>query len=307
MARWTAADIPPQHGRRVVVTGGNSGLGLETVRAAAAAGASVVLASRSVERGATARADVLASVPHADVTVQQLDLAELASIRAFAARVAAAGPVDVLVNNAGVMAIPRAVTADGFERQLGVNHLGHFALTAWLLPALRRAPAARVVAVGSIAHRFGTLDLDDLMGRRRYSPGGAYGQSKLANLLFTRQLDRWFRDNGLPARAMAGHPGYSATELLGTSAAHRADPVEAFVFRVANRLAAQPAALGALAQLRAAFDPEAEGDDYFGPRGPFQLRGYPVRVGRSRAARDPALADGLWAASEALTGATFTA
>ena len=283
---WTTADIPPQAGRTAVVTGANSGLGLETARALAAAGARVVLAVRDPARGERAAAGLTG-----DVEVRQLDLADLSSVRAFAA--AWTGPLDVLVDNAGIMHVPAGRTADGFELQFGTNHLGHFALTCLLLPHV----TDRVVTVSSFLHRRGRIDLDDLnWERRRYSPEGAYAQSKLANLLFTLELQRRLTAAGSPVRATAAHPGWAATNLQGQSGNRLKDAALA----VGNRVVATSAAQGALPVLMAA-TAELPGGSFTGPSGRL-MRGAPTLDGRSPDASDTELAQQLWAVSAALTG-----
>jgi NAD(P)-dependent dehydrogenase (short-subunit alcohol dehydrogenase family) len=291
-SRWTAADIPSQTGRTAVVTGANSGLGLATARELARAGASVVLAVRNLERGAQAAESI-----EGDVTVRQLDLADLASVRAFAD--GWTGDLDVLVNNAGIMMVPAGRTADGFELQFGTNHLGHFALTNLLLPHV----TDRVVTVSSGLHRSGVIDLDDLNWRRRaYNATAAYGQSKLANLLFTLELQRRLTAAGSPVRALAAHPGYSATNLQGRTGNRIADGG----MRLANLVIAQSDARGALPTLAAATR-DLPGGSYLGPDGFQEMRGYPVLVGRSAAAGDPELARRLWEASVELTGTDLPA
>ena len=283
---WTVADISPQAGRTVVVTGGNSGLGLETARALAAAGAHVVLAVRDVARGEQA-----ATALPGDVEVRELDLADLASVRAFAA--GWTGDLDVLVNNAGIMHVPAGRTADGFELQFGTNHLGHFALTCLLLPHV----TDRVVTLSSMLHRTGTIELADLNWERRaYSPGGAYGQSKLANLLFTLELQRRLTAAGSRVRALAAHPGWAATNLQGRSG----NPVRHALLALGNRVVATSAAQGALPTLLAA-TADLPGGSFTGPDGQF-VRGAPTLAGRSPAASDPVLAGRLWTASAELTG-----
>jgi NAD(P)-dependent dehydrogenase (short-subunit alcohol dehydrogenase family) len=288
--RWTAADLPAQTGRTVVVTGANSGLGLATARALAAAGARVVLAVRDPARGARAAAGL-----SGDVEVRRLDLADLSSVRAFAEEWA--GPLDVLVNNAGIMAVPAGVTGDGFELQFGTNHLGHFALTNLLLPAV----TDRVVTLSSTMHRVGTIVLDDLNWQRRpYSAGRAYGQSKLANLLFTLELQRRLTAAGSPVRAVAAHPGWAATNLQS----HSGSRVKDAAMAVGNRLLGVSAEQGALPTLFAA-TADVPGGSYVGPGGLFEVRGGPTLVGRSAAASDAALAARLWTASAELTGVDF--
>ena len=285
-APWSTADIPALTGRTAVVTGANSGLGLETARALAAAGAHVVLAVRDVARGEQAAAQL-----SGDVTVRRLDLADLSSVRAFAG--GWSGDLDVLVNNAGIMHVPAGRTADGFELQFGTNHLGHFALTNLLLPHV----TGRVVTVSSMLHRSGEIVLDDLNWERRpYSATGAYGQSKLANLLFTLELQRRLTAAGSSVRALAAHPGWAATNLQGRSGNRVKDAAMA----VGNRLVASSSAQGALPTLLAA-TADLPGGSFTGPDGQF-MRGAPTLVGRSPAASDPELARRLWTASAELTG-----
>ncbi|MDX6317737.1 MAG: hypothetical protein QOD35_1137 [Nocardioidaceae bacterium] len=287
---WDVADLPDQRGRTVVVTGASSGLGRATAAAFAQAGAHVVLAVRDDERGERAAAGMTGSTE-----VRRLDVADLASVRAFAE--AWEGSLDVLVNNAGVMAVPRGRTVDGFETQLGTNHLGHFALTNLLL----RSIADRVVTVSSAAHRHGRIDLDDLnWQRRRYRRWAAYGQSKLANLLFTLELDRRLVEADSPVRALAAHPGYAATNLqLRTGSI-----VQTSLMAVTNRLFAQSDAMGALPTLYAATQ-DLPGGSYVGPDGTGERRGHPTLVGRTAAASDAELAKRLWDRSAELTGVSF--
>jgi NAD(P)-dependent dehydrogenase (short-subunit alcohol dehydrogenase family) len=288
--RWTAADLPDLTGSTVVVTGANSGIGLVAARALAGAGAHVVLAVRDTARGATAAAAIDGSTE-----VRRLDLADLSSVRSFAA--AWSGQLDVLINNAGVMALPAQRTVDGFEVQFGTNHLGHFALTNLLLPHV----TDRVVTVSSGAHRLGHIDLADLnWERRRYSSWGAYGQSKLANLLFTFELERRLTTAGVRVRALAVHPGYAATNLQS----HTGNPLSRLMMAIANRTIAQSDEMGALPTLYAATQ-DVPGGSYVGPDGFQETRGHPTLVGCSAAASDPATAAALWAASEQLTGTAF--
>jgi len=288
---WSTADIPPQTGRTAVVTGANSGLGLETARALAAAGARVVLAVRDPARGERAAAGLTG-----DVEVRRLDLADLSSVRAFAD--GWTGRLDVLVGNAGIMHVPHGRTADGFELQFGTNHLGHFALTCLLLPHV----TDRVVTVSSFLHRRGRIDLEDLNGeRRRYSAEGAYAQSKLANLLFTLELQRRLTAAGSPVRATAAHPGWAATNLQGQSGNRLKDAALA----VGNRVVATSSAQGALPVLMAA-TADLPGGSFTGPSGRL-MRGAPTLDGRSPAASDGELARRLWAASAELTGVDLPA
>ncbi|HEY5874921.1 MAG TPA: oxidoreductase, partial [Ilumatobacteraceae bacterium] len=289
---WTAAELPDLGGRTVVVTGANSGIGLITARELARVSAHVVLAVRDRERGRMAAASITGSTE-----VRHLDLADLASVRAFAHEWK--GDVDVLINNAGVMAIPERRSADGFEMQFATNHLGHFALTNLLLPYI----TDRVVTVSSNAHRMGRIVIDDLnWERRRYRAWAAYGQSKLANLLFTLELTRRLTAAGSPVRAVAAHPGYAATNLQ----AHTGNPISSAVMAFANRVVAQSDAQGALPTLFAATQDLPSGS-YVGPGGFYETRGHPTLVGRSTAASDLDTAEALWTASEELTATTFPA
>jgi NAD(P)-dependent dehydrogenase (short-subunit alcohol dehydrogenase family) len=302
MAKWTAADIPDQSGRRAIVTGANSGLGAITARELARAGASVVLACRNTEKGDAAAAEIRAAAPDSQVRLAALDLGDLASVREFAGREGGDG-LDLLVNNAGVMAPPRRETADGFELQLGTNHLGHFALTAQLMPALLAAPAPRVVTISSSAHRTGRIDFDDLQSEHGYKRWRAYGQSKLANLLFCFELDRRARAAGLALKSVAAHPGYSATNLQTSGPESKLDRATMWV---TNRVIAQSAEQGALPSLYAATVPDLESGSYVGPDGFMEGRGHPKLVGSTERARDEATARRLWEVSEELTGAEFS-
>ena len=304
---WTEIDIPDQSGRVAVVTGANSGLGLATASTLAAAGARVILACRNPERAEEARRHVAAKAHGAPPEVVALDLSDLSSVEACAKELAdRVDHLDVLVNNAGVMALPLRRTAQGFEMQFGTNHLGHFALTGRLLPLLTAAPAPRVVAVASNAHKGGSIVLDDLnWERRRYSKWRAYGQAKLANLLFAYELDRRAKQAGSPLVAAAAHPGYASTNLSAGGPIVAGSPLKERIFRLGDFLFAQDAEHGALPQLYAATMPDVLGNDYLGPDGFAEMRGNPVRVRRKAKALDPGVAIGLWAASETLTGVTY--
>ncbi|WP_460067276.1 oxidoreductase [Streptomyces sp. YKOK-I1] len=286
---WSSADIPDATGRTVIITGANSGIGFTAADALAKAGAHVVLAVRDPERGRAAAARIPGSTE-----VRRLDLADLSSVREFAADWAGA-PLHTLINNAGVMMVPRESTADGFERQFGTNHLGHFALTNLLLPAV----TDRVVTVSSGAHRWGgaVIDFDDPNLTARYTPQRAYARSKLANLLFTLELQRRLAGSGSSVRALAAHPGYSATNLQS----HAASPLARVLMRVGNVLFAQDDRAGALPTLYAATQ-DLPGASYVGPDGPGEMRGAPTLVGRSAAASDAEAARRLWTLSEELTG-----
>jgi NAD(P)-dependent dehydrogenase (short-subunit alcohol dehydrogenase family) len=287
MTDWTAADLPSFAGRTVIITGANSGLGAVTARALAAKGAKIVMAVRTPSKGEAAAGQMTGQVE-----VRQLDLQDLSSVRRFAEGVDKA---DVLINNAGIMAAPYALTVDGFESQIGTNHLGHFALTNLLLPKL----SDRVVSVSSMAHWPGRINFDDLNWKsRRYSPWLAYSQSKLANLLFTSELQRRLDAAGSPLRAVAAHPGYSHTNLQGASGRKLGDAVVG----AATRVVATDADFGARQTLYAASQ-DLPGDTFVGPR--FGYIGRTQPVGRSRRAKDAATATALWELSEQLTGTKF--
>jgi NAD(P)-dependent dehydrogenase (short-subunit alcohol dehydrogenase family) len=299
MAPWTVDDIPDQSGRTALVTGANSGLGLHTSLALARRGARVLMACRNPDKAGTALERVRSEVPGARAELVSLDLASLASVRTAATDVAArTDALHVLVDNAGVMAIPRAQTVDGFEMQLGTNHLGHFALTGLLLPLLLTADDPRVVVVSSDAHRIGRIRFADLMAEKSYGRWSAYGQSKLANLLFMRELDR--RAAGR-LTAAAAHPGYAATNLQS----NYGNPVVDLFMRIGNRVLAQSDEAGAWPQLYAATMPDVKGGEYFGPSGVFGLRGSPDRDTPTRAASDDETARRLWDVSEQLTGVSY--
>ena len=290
MTKWTASDIVDQSGRTFVVTGANSGLGEVAARALGKAGAHVVLACRNTHKG-----EVVARSIGDNAEVRRLDLSDLASVREFAVGV---DSVDVLVNNAGVMAVPQRTTADGFEMQIGTNHLGHFALTGLLLDKI----TDRVATMSSAAHQAGTIHLDDLnWEHRKYNRWSAYGQSKLANLLFTYELQRRLSAAGSPVKAVAAHPGYASTNLQ----AHT-ESVQDKLMAVGNRIFAQSAEMGALPMLYAATAPDVIGGSYIGPDGLFEQRGHPKVVGSNKKSRDEHTARALWALSEDLTGVEFT-
>jgi NAD(P)-dependent dehydrogenase (short-subunit alcohol dehydrogenase family) len=305
MARWTAADIPDQSSRVAIVTGANSGLGYISSRELARNGARVVLACRDEVRGREAVARLIAEVPTADIELRPLDMASLASIRAFADGVQEAYPaLDLLINNAGVMAIPRRETADGFEMQFGTNHLGHFALTGLLLSLLVNQKAARVVTVSSTAHKPGKLNFDDLQHEHDYRRWKVYSDSKLANLLFAFELQRRLAAIDSPLISVAAHPGTAATNLVKPGAGN---PLIASVMTLGIRMIGQSEAQGALPQLYAATSPDVGGGEYFGPNGIGENRGYPKLVDSTSASKDAATAARLWAVSEDLTGVRYDA
>jgi NAD(P)-dependent dehydrogenase (short-subunit alcohol dehydrogenase family) len=308
MPPWTTDDIPDLSGRTAVVTGANSGLGFESALALARAGAEVVLACRDQTKGADALDRITGSVPSATVSLEPLDLSDLSSVRAFAAAVGEkfAG-LDLLLNNAGVMAIPRRETADGFEMQFGTNHLGHFALTGLLLDRLLARPGARVVTVSSAVAQVGRVRFDDLQGLRKYGKWSAYAQSKLANQLFTLELDRRASRAGVDLVSVAAHPGYAATNLQAVGPQMSGSSLMERMTDLGNKLFGQSAAGGALPSLYGATAPGVSGGQYFGPDGFMAQRGAPTAVSFVKAARDPAVASHLWEVSEELTGVRFTA
>ncbi|MDQ2754544.1 MAG: oxidoreductase [Actinomycetota bacterium] len=293
---WTADDIDDQHGRTAVVTGANAGLGLEIATRLAEYGATVVLACRNLAKAESAATGIRAYHPDAQVEVLPLDLADLSSVRKFVDHFEAAHDrLDLLVNNAGLMAVDESRTADGFETQLGVNHLGHFALTAHLRPILQATPHSRVAAMSSMGHRAGRMDFDDLMGERRYGRWRAYFQSKLANLLFTAELQRRLEAAGSSTIAVAAHPGGTSTDL-GTEGHGLTNRVMGLL----GPTATQPVFIGALPMLRALTAPDVRGAQYYGPR--WLMAGPPVLETPSRRARNASDAQRLWELSAKLTG-----
>jgi NAD(P)-dependent dehydrogenase (short-subunit alcohol dehydrogenase family) len=300
--KWTENDVPDQSGRTAVVTGANTGLGFETAKVLAARGATVVIAVRNVEKGNAAAAQILGAVPRADITVQPLDLGSLQSVRTAAAELKEAHPrIDLLINNAGVMYPPKQTTKDGFELQFGTNHLGHFALTGLLLENLLPVPGSRVVVVASIAHNIrAAIHFDDLQWERGYNRVAAYGQAKLANLMFAYELQRRLATAGAETIAVAAHPGVSNTELMR----HIPGSSLPFVDKLTGLVTNSPA-MGALATLRAATDPGASGGQYYGPDGFRELWGHPVLVSSSKQSHDVAVQERLWTVSEQLTGVRF--
>ncbi len=298
--KWTSANIPDQNGRLAVVTGANSGLGLETARELARRGAKVVLAVRNLDKGAAAVDDIKTEQPDADLELQQLDLASLESIAGAAAELSGTyDSIDLLINNAGVMYTPKQSTADGFEMQLGTNHLGHYAFTGQLIDRLAGVEGSRIVTVSSVGHRIlSRIDFDDLNAEKKYNRIAAYGRSKLANLLFTYELQRRLEAAGSKAIALAAHPGGSDSEL----ARHipGADRVRPLFQRMV-----QSSAMGALSTLRAATDPAATGGQYYGPDGFMEFKGHPVIVKSNSASHDTETQRRLWEVSESMTGVIY--
>lgn len=299
--KWNTSSIPDQTGRVAVITGSNTGLGLETARALAGRGAAVVLAVRNTDKGEAARESILADHPSAEVAIQPLDLSSLESVRDASASLRAAHDrIDLLINNAGVMYTEWQTTSDGFEFQMGVNHLGHFALTKLLIDRMVDVDGSRVVNVSSVGHRIkSALDPETMMSGEKYDRIAAYGRSKLANLLFTYELQRRLDTAGAKTAALVAHPGLSSTEL-----ARNSPGILKFMERFSGPLT-QSAAMGALPTLRAATDPSAVGGTYFGPGGFMETRGHPVVVTSSKRSHDVELQRALWQRSEELTGEVF--
>jgi NAD(P)-dependent dehydrogenase (short-subunit alcohol dehydrogenase family) len=295
--KWTVENMPDQTGRVVIVTGSSSGIGFETARVLADKGAKVVIAVRNLEKGSQAMEKILADNSEAALQVMELDLANLKSVESFAENFKKEhSRLDLLINNAGVMIPPYSKTADGFELQFGTNHLGHFALTGLLLELLLNTAGARIVNVSSGAHKVGKLDFDDLNWEKRgYSAWRAYGDSKLANLYFTYELDRRLKAKKFELPVTAAHPGYTATELQRNMG----------VFEFLNYIFAQNVSMGALPTLRAATEKDLKGGEYFGPNGLMEMWGNPVRVESNELSRDESIAARLWEVSENLTGVKF--
>ncbi|MBE9258451.1 SDR family NAD(P)-dependent oxidoreductase [Dolichospermum sp. LEGE 00246] len=296
--KWNTENILSQKGRIVIVTGSSSGIGYETARVLANKQASVIIAVRNLEKGNKALAKIIQQNKDADVRVMELDLANLASVKNFAENFQKNySRLDLLINNAGVMIPPYSKTTDGFELQFGTNHLGHFALTGQLLKLLISTKASRIVNVSSGAHNFGKLDFDDLnWEKRNYAQWTAYGDSKLANLYFTYELDRKLKEQGINTLVTASHPGWTATELQRTAGD---------VMKYLNGIFAQDITMGALPTLRAAIEEGLKGAEYFGPNGFMEISGYPVKVESNQLSKDRAIAQKLWVVSEQLTGVKF--
>ena len=302
--KWTTSDIPDLTGKTIIVTGGNSGLGFESVKAFAQKGAKVVLASRSAEKGEKAKADILNEKPKGSVEVELLDMADLESIKKFSERIHQKySQIDVLLNNAGIMTTPFFKTKDGFEGQVGTNHLGHFALTGLLLDLIQKTPNSRVVNVSSAAHKQGKMDFDNFLfeNGKGYTPIKAYGRSKLANLLFTFELQRFFETNKIDSISVAAHPGVSQTNL----ARHLEDKLLFKILYPVFKIMTQNAGMGALPQIRASVDPDIKGGDYYGPSGFNEMKGHPVKVQSNDRSHNAEDARQLWEVSEKLTDVHF--
>jgi NAD(P)-dependent dehydrogenase (short-subunit alcohol dehydrogenase family) len=303
--KWSAANIPSQAGKLAIVTGATSGLGFETAIGLAQAGADIIVASRDESHGRWAVGKIRPLAPASLLRFEKLDLANQTSIAEFVRRIERLDqPVDLLVNNAGVMALPeRQITEDGFERQFGTNHLGHFALTGLLAPALEKAGSSRVVTVASLAHRNGKIEWDNLQSERSYVPWNAYNASKLANILFAKELDRRARKAGLPLVSVAVHPGISRTSIFENGPG--TGNLKAKIVALLAPVLTQDDAMGALPTEYAATAPEVKGGEYIGPDGMGEFKGYPKVVNPRPQALDVAVAERLWQESERLTGVSF--
>lgn len=311
---WTIENIPDQTGRTAIVTGANSGIGYEAAKALAGKGAHVILAVRSADKGQRALENIRANHPEASLEMMLLDLADLNSIGEFSNNYCQRNDkLDLLINNAGVMAIPYRETVSGFEMQFGTNHLGHFALTGRLLEALLSTPGSRVVTVSSTLHQSGSMNFEDLMGRQNYDKRAAYAQSKLANLLFAYELDRRLKaigNNGSGKTSpisLGVHPGYADTNLQEVGPKMEGSTVGRVVMEIANSLFAQSAAMGALPTLYGATEPDLQGGEYIGPSGFLGMRGYPAPTQSSQRSHNQEDAARLWQVSEDLTGVKYAA
>lgn len=299
---WTEDHLPDQQGQVALITGANSGIGFETARALADHGATVIMACRNERRATNAARNIREAVQGADLRIENCDLASLSSIEACANRVQNDGiSIDVLINNAGIMGVPYRETADGFESQFGINHLGHFALTGQLFSTL--SDTSRVVTVSSEMHRRASLSFADLQLKESYRRWRAYANSKLANILFAYELDRRCATAGLNLHSLAAHPGYADTALQRRSAGN--STIRRYFMRIANGLFAQPAAAGALPVLYAAAAPDVDGQSYYGPDGFLNMRGYPTTVEPAAVAQDEQIAQRLWDRSRELTGVSY--
>ncbi len=302
--KWTTSNIPDLSGKLIIVTGGNSGLGYESVKAFADKGAKVVLASRSVEKGEAAKKKILAQITNGTITVMQLDLMDFSSIKNFVSKFKEQYKrLDILMNNAGIMTVPYGLTKDGYESQIGTNHLGHFLLTGLLIELIINTHESRVVNVSSSAHKYGKMDFRNLLFKngKDYSPMKAYARSKLANLLFTYELQRLFKAKNINSIALAAHPGFSHTNL----GRHLESKLWYRLLRPLIELIPQSAAMGSLPQIRAAVDPLVKGGEYYGPGGFTEMSGHPVLVKSNRTSHNREDAKKLWELSEELTGISY--
>ena len=301
---WSTKDIPSLKGKTIIVTGGNSGLGYESVKAFAEKGAQVIMTCRNIEKGEKARNLITQDIKDAKIVVMQLDLMDMASIHKFAGEFKQTHKnLHVLLNNAGIMMVPYQITKDGIESQQATNHFGHYVLTALLLETLKNTPGSRVVNVSSMAHRSGDMNFDNLLyeGGKDYTPMKAYGRSKLENLLFTYELQRYFESNKIDSIAVAAHPGVSDTNLFS----HMGGKFLQKLLKPLFSIFIQPSAMGALPQLRAAVDEQVKGGEYYGPDGRNEMKGYPVVVSSNKASNDKQNARKLWEISAKITGVNF--
>lgn len=304
--KWKAEDIPDQSGKIIIMTGANSGLGLEATKELVRKGATVIMACRNIEKGKDAVDEVITEIPNAKVELMELDLSKLVSVREFAKNFNQKfDKLDVLVNNAGIMQPPYTVTEDGFELQIGVNHFGHYVLTGLLLDKLKFSPGSRVVNQSSIAHSRGIINFEDINSKDKYSRLGAYGQSKLANLLFNNELDRLFKENSTDTIAVGVHPGYTATKLQHNGPTLGGKSIWSRLYTVTNKIMAQGVDKGILPMLYAATEDDVTGGDYIGPGGFSGMRGYPKRIKSSERSYSLEDANTLWDLSEELTGLKY--
>lgn len=302
---WSTSNIPDLSGKTIIVTGANSGLGFEATKALVAKNAKVIMSCRSLSKGEEAKKEILSLYPKGNISVYELDLANLSSVHSFATKFKQSETrLDVLLNNAGIMMVPYGLTKDGFEKQIGTNHLGHFALTGLLLDVLKKTDHSRVVTVSSMAHKNGIMDFNNLLyeNGKDYSAFKAYGRAKLSNLLFTYELQRFFDANKINCMALAAHPGVSDTNLF----AHAAPKWLLQLFRPLMLMFIQTAAMGCLPELRASVDPEAKGGEYYGPNGKRETTGFPVVVQPKKTALDKESARKLWEISEKLTNIKYS-
>ena len=302
-SNWTLTNVPDLSGKTIIVTGGNSGLGYHAVEAFASKNAQVIMASRNAQKAEQAKQQLLQLIPHAKIDVMKLDLTDLKSVKSFTVEFKQKySQLHVLLNNAGIMMVPYSKTKDGLEMQLGTNHLGHFALTAQLMNVIKATPKSRIVNVSSMAHKAGVMDFSNLQYENGgYSPFKSYARSKLANLLFTYELDSYLKVNNIDCIAVAAHPGVSDTHLFD----HIAPKWVQSLLRPLMQLFIQPADMGALPEIRAAVDPQAQGADYYGPDGFNEMKGYPIKVQSNQLSHHKETAFELWKASEVLTGVSY--
>lgn len=304
--KWTAEKINNLKGKNVIITGANSGIGFEVAKKFAENNARVIMACRDLEKGGEAKEKIEENIEESEIEVRKLDLADLSSIKKFTKEYKANNDkLDVLCNNAGVMAIPRQETKDGFEKQFGVNHLGHFALTAHLIPVLKEAEESRVVTQSSGLHEKGSIDFENLMLEEEYDKWDAYANSKLANVLFANELQRKLEEQDLDMKSIACHPGYASTNLQYRGPEEEGSKLKLFGMKIANTLLAQSAEKGALPMLYSSVSTDIEGGEYIGPDGLGNMRGYPEKQESSEESQDKNVAEALWTRSESLTDVDF--